>query len=157
MGRDEGEIRLDILMRNNDSHFGGDEDYFLEGYTCLALLWLSFIFVYIKNILRSIKNQNDTTRLIIYCSYIFLGLAYFYRFLDLMLTSYNGEGTLFLTLLYNCIKHIVLGIANTVFVAIAWGWSLTHLKHEPYYIVMGVLTTMLSIACTAIEVFDEER
>lgn len=62
------------------------------------------------------------------------------------MVSYDGTGIAFLSVFYEILKQIVLGAVTTVFVAIAWGWSLIHLRHDSSYIIMGTITTILSVA-----------
>ena len=137
-------------MWNNGNHFGADEEYFLIGYIVLVIMWLGLIFTHFKPIAKAVQVTDDWTRLLVYGGFICLGVAYLYRFLDVLMISYDGSGISFLSILYECIKQVVMGIVTTVFVAIAWGWSLTHLRHDPYYIIMGTITTLLSVASSII-------
>ena len=143
-------------MRNNDSHFGADEEYFVVGYLIMIVVWIGLLVTHFMPILKSVSKSDDITRLCIYGGFVVLGLAYFYRFLDVLMMYYNGEGVDFLKVIYECIKHIVEGILITILVSIAWGWSLTHLRHEPYYIIMGTITTILSVSSSILESFSEE-
>lgn len=61
----------------------------------------------------------------------------------------------FLNVLYKIIKHIVEGIISTVLVSIAWGWSLTHLRHENHYIIVGTVVTLLNVMVAILECFLE--
>lgn len=83
--------------------------------------------------------------MLIYSGMILLGLAYFYRFLDLLLISNSGRGYGFLYILYVIIKNIVEGILVTLIISIAWGWSLTHLQHDQTYIIIGTLAAIANI------------
>ena len=81
-----------MIMYNNGSHFGADEEYFLIGYALLVILWIVLIFTHLKPILRSINKNDEITRLLMYGAFVVLGLGYLYRFLDVVLVYYNGDG-----------------------------------------------------------------
>ena len=76
-----------------------------------------------------------------------LGLAYFYRFLDLTLIYSSGRGYSILYYLYIFIKNVVEGFLVTLIISIAWGWSLTHLQHDQTYIIIGALAAICNIVC----------
>lgn len=87
----------------------------------------------------------------VYIGFIMLGLGYFYRFLNLIVAYYGSEELLFLEILYLIIKNIVEGILVTVIVSIAWGWSITHLRHDPTYILIGTVITLINIVCLILD------
>ena len=116
-------------MKNNGSHFGADEEYFTTGYLLVIAVWLLLLIFLFMPILKSVSKSDDLTRLFLYGGFVILGLAYFYRFLDVLMVYYNGEGVDLLRVIYESIKHVVEGIIITMLVSIAWGWSLTHLRH----------------------------
>lgn len=54
------------------------------------------------------------------------------------------------------LKYMIEGIMVTIIVSIAWGWSLTHLKHEPYYIIMGVIVTIFNLMAIILDLSADE-
>lgn len=136
---------MDITMLNNGSHFGEDQN-FLMGYALLTIIWIGLIIRFFMPVANSLSTKNTTwTQILIYCGFLLLGLAYFYRLLDLTMIYNYGEQTYFLLFLYTAIKNVVEGYMVTIIVSIGWGWSLTHLKHEPYYVIVGAVVTIINL------------
>ena len=126
------------------------------GYFLLIAVWVGLLATHFMPILKSVSKTDDSARLFIYAGFVVLGLAYLYRFLDLIMVHYNGEGVQFLKVFYECIKHATEGVLTTIIVSIGWGWSLTHLRYEPYYIIMGATTTIISIVSAILQGLSEE-
>ena len=143
-------------MLNNGSHFGEDEN-FLPGYVILVIIWIGFLIFFMKPVIRSLKNDKpEWLRVLIYSGMIILGLGYFYRFLDLVLTYKSGRGYTFLYFLYIVIKNIVEGFLSTLIICIAWGWSLTHLQHDQTYIIIGTLAAIFNVVGLVVSSAAEE-
>lgn len=131
-------------MFNNDSHFGEDEN-FLISYLVLTVSWVGLMIRFFMPVVRSITRlSTGWAEIIMYCSFPVLGLSYFYRLLDEMLIWAYGEQFNFLVYLYMGFKIAIEGVMVTIIVSIAWGWSLTHLRHEPYYIIVGTVVAIIN-------------
>lgn len=70
--------------------------------------------------------------------------------------SYNGEDIIFLFYLYACLKCIAESVLVTTLVAIAWGWSIIHLKHDSSYIIVGTSIFLVNTICIVIEGISED-
>lgn len=79
-----------------------------------------------------------------------LGLSYFYQALNMVLVYYNGEEISVLIYLHATLKNIAEAIIVTTLVSIAWGWSLTHLKHDFTYMIIGTVISLINITCLII-------
>lgn len=152
-----GGIDVDVVMMNNGSHFGEDEGSLIWAYGFLTVAWIVVLIGFFKHIVKSLKiDQPEWTRIFMYSGFILLGLAYFYRFLDLLMVSYNGKGVGFLYILYVVIKNVVEGILVTIIISIAWGWSLTHLKHDQTYVIIGTVSAIVNVVGLIIDNTAEE-
>lgn len=67
-------------------------------------------------------------QIFIYSGFVVLGVAYFYRLIDLVLVYFVGREIWYLVWIYKLFKYAVEGVLVTVITSIGWGWSLTHMK-----------------------------
>lgn len=69
----------------------------------------------------------------------------------MLLIYWYGEEVWALEILYSFLKYLVEGVMVTIIVSIAWGWSLTHLKHEPYYIIIGTIIAIINFLAIVLD------
>ena len=50
-------LDLDLLMWNNGSHFGEDENL-LWGYVILVMVWIGFLVMFMKPIIQSLRHDK---------------------------------------------------------------------------------------------------
>jgi hypothetical protein len=68
----------------------------------------------------------------------------------------NGKGIPFFDVLYIILKSACEFIIVTSLVAIGWGWSIIHLKHDQSYILAGVIATLINIVGLIVNLAAEE-
>jgi hypothetical protein len=83
--------------------------------------------------------------------YLLLGLAIFYRFINIIIKQLNGEDIPVFLYLYSVIKNAVEGILVTMMIAISWGWSLTHIKFS--WLFAGISGPIILLQVTAFMVW----
>ena len=98
-------VDLKLRMMNNNSHFGQDEKTLIP-YLVLVSLWIFIMIKYGIPIFKTFADRKpDTTRIIVYCGVICLGVAYFYKLLHLTVYYSDGKGLVFLDIFYICLKY----------------------------------------------------
>lgn len=60
-------------------------------------------------------------------------------------------------ILYKIIKTLCEFIIVTFLIAISWGWSLTHLKHDKTYIYFGTISTFINLVLLVIGSIQDEN
>lgn len=86
------EIEIVLTVLNDGSHFDED-DLLLPAYIAILVIWLGLVVKFavpIANLL-SLNNPN-TVRLIVYGGLLFIGTAYLYRLIHLLLYWSDGAG-----------------------------------------------------------------
>lgn len=119
----------------------------------MVLVWLMMIGYFFNTIADVFIHSKDNTKIIAFTSVIVIGIAYVYRLIHLSLYYSNGEGMYIFDILYRIIKTICEFVIVTFLIAISWGWSLTHLKHDNTYIYFGAISTLINlvvIICAAL-------
>ena len=111
-------------------------------FACWIILIIKFA-VPMANIL-SLSNPN-TVKIIVYGGLIFLGTSYLYRMIHLLIFWNDGSGVHLFEVLYLVLKNIGEAIITTMTVAIAWGWSILHIKPSQTYIVIGFVSGLINI------------
>lgn len=71
--------------------------------------------------------------------------------INLVIVELNGENILAFDIINLFCKSIEEGFVVTVLVAVAWGWSLTHIDFPMKYMVIPFAVTLLHIYCLVIE------
>lgn len=89
--------------------------------------------------------KPDITRTVLYIGLLGLGISFLYKFLHIIVYTYDGKGIIFLDIIAIIIKNIVEGIVGTIIISIAWGWSIVHLKHDQTYIIVGAISSIMNI------------
>lgn len=98
-------------------------------YLVLFGVWLAMVIKFampMANIL-SLKNPNSV-KIMVYGGMVILGTAYLYRVMHLLLFWTDGSGVHLFEVFYLVLKNIGEGVITTMLVAIAWGWTIVHLK-----------------------------
>jgi hypothetical protein len=70
-------------MLNVDSNLGEDEKI-VGPYIGLMLLWLILLFKIMIPIVKSLLRKPTTAESMLYCGYLILGLALFYRMIEII-------------------------------------------------------------------------
>lgn len=115
-------------------------------YLVLFGVWLAMVIKFampMANIL-SLKNPNSV-KIMVYGGMVILGTAYLYRVMHLLLFWTDGSGVHLFEVFYLVLKNIGEGVITTILVAIAWGWTIVHLKPNQYYIILGVVSCLINI------------
>ncbi len=115
-------------------------------YLVLFGVWLAMVIKFampMANIL-SLKNPNSV-KIMVYGGMVILGTAYLYRVMHLLLFWTDGSGVHLFEVFYLVLKNIGEGVITTMLVAIAWGWTIVHLKPNQYYIILGVVSCLINI------------
>ena len=127
------------------------------GYILLVIFWVILIIKNAKSIGKSIfSSESDQTKIIVFTGLIVLGVAYFYRMIHLGIYYTNGKGIAFFDGLYIILKSSCEFIIVTTLVAIGWGWSIIHLKHDQSYILAGLIATLINISGLIVNLAAEE-
>lgn len=96
-------------------------------------------------VIRSVEEKSVTyQQVFIYSGFIMLGVAELYRLVTLLLVYFTGTEVWYLMWIYKFFKYAMEGILVTVIASIGWGWSLTHFKQEPYYIIAGTVISLIN-------------
>jgi hypothetical protein len=109
----------------------------------------------ISNIL-SFNNPNSV-KVIVYGGMVILGTAYMYRLIHLMLYWSDGSGIHIFEVLYLVLKHLGEGVITTMLIAIAWGWTIIHLRPSQYYILIGVVSGLINIVSLILSSLTDEN
>ena len=84
------------------------------------------------------------------------GISYIYKCLDIIVYSYDGKGLKFLNLIYGIAKNMSNGVTIILIISIAWGWSITHLKHNKQYLKVGYITAVINVLTFIIVIYSDE-
>lgn len=106
--------------------------------------------------LLSLKNP-DTVKIIVYGGLVVLGAAYLYRLIHLLLYWTDGTGVHLFETFYLILKNVAEAVITTMLVAIAWGWTIVHLKPNQYYIIIGVVSCLINIVSLILSSLTEEH
>ena len=150
-------IKIDFSVTSNGSHFEYN-NYMLPAYILLFLLWVAMIVKYAipMGTIFSLKNPN-AVKIIVYGGLMFLGAAYLYRSIHLVIFWNNGDGVHLFEVFYVVLKNVGEAIITTMLVAIAWGWTIIHLKPNQYYIIIGVVSGLINIVCLVLSSLADEH
>jgi hypothetical protein len=106
--------------------------------------------------LLSLKNP-DTVKIIVYGGLVVLGTAYLYRLIHLFLYWTDGVGVHLFETFYLILKNVAEAVITSMLVAIAWGWTIVHLKPNQYYIIIGVVSCLINIVSLILSSLTEEH
>ena len=127
----------------------------LLGYSILVAVWLGMMIKFAVPIGKAIFTSKDQTNITVFTGLIILGVAYFYRLIHFGIYYSNGTGLQFFNILYIVLKTGCEFIIVTVLIAIGWGWSITHLKHDQSYILAGVAASIINIVGLIVSISAE--
>lgn len=130
----------------------------LLGYILLFAIWLAMILKFAMPManLLSLKNP-DTVKIMVYGGLVILGAAYLYRLIHLFLYWTDGTGIHLFETFYLILKNVAEAVITTMLVAIAWGWTIVHLKPNQYYVIIGVVSCLINIVSLILSSLTEEH
>ena len=106
--------------------------------------------------LLSIHNP-ETFKLAIFGGLVFLGAAYLYRLIHLVLYNSDGLGIHLFEVFYIVLKNAGEAIITTALISVSWGWSILHTNSNQSYILIGTGAGIINIVSLVLSSLTEEH
>ena len=127
-------------------------------YIVLFVLWLAMVIRFAVPVVKLLSMKNPhAVKILVYGGLVVLGAAYLYRLIHLLIYWSDGAGVHFFEIFYLVLKNIGEAVITTVLVSIAWGWTIVHLKPDPSYIIVGIVSTLINIVSLVLASLTEEH
>ena len=131
-------------MLNNGGHLSSHEDLFLFYWLFLGV-WVICAMILLSMMFDTFSEEEyHWPKILISSSFILAGVSYLLKMFAPTLYLYYSIELKYCEFFYLVFKNVSEGIIVTVFIAVAWGWTLIHIKNQNMYVFLGAVGTLLN-------------